>query len=185
MQLYAVTVDVLVVGAVGADQVDTLMDSLDADNGALSATEPDVVPGRLGVTVDVQATTARAAAGKGHDRILELIAAAGPTVTSVEHLEVLTEDAQLRAHVVIPDLVGSAEIEKLVNLSRQRIHQLSSLGRLPEPVAVLARGAVYVKSEVLEAARSWNRTPSLHQPPPPPPPPPPRRTRPRKVAGTT
>ncbi len=171
MQRYAVSVDVVVTGPLSEDQADALMTACEPDNGALSATDPDVTPGLVTLTVDVQSSTARAAAGKGHDRVLELVTGVGLTVQTVERLEVLTEQAQEHPDVVIPELVSQSDIAREFGVSRQRVMQLRQEGLLPEPVQRIGLGSVWVRSDVLQWAKRWNRKPSLHPKTTPTPPP--------------
>lgn len=54
----------------------------------------------------------------------------------------------------MPDhLMGVTEIADLLNVTRQRVHQLRSLEEFPEPTANIAAGAIWER-EVIEA---WAR----------------------------
>lgn len=50
-------------------------------------------------------------------------------------------------------LVGAQEIERLLGVSRQRVHQLIKRPDFPEPVAILGSGRVWHTEDVLE----WDR----------------------------
>jgi hypothetical protein len=64
-----------------------------------------------------------------------------------------------------PELVGAAEIGRLLGVSRQRVHQLLGgpvvEGRppIPEPVAELACGMIWLKSDWVRFSETWNRAP--------------------------
>ncbi|WP_285474814.1 AlpA family phage regulatory protein [Actinoplanes sp. NBRC 101535] len=57
----------------------------------------------------------------------------------------------------LADFVGTAEIQKIVKVSRQRVYQLTRRSSFPEPAAVLASGTVWVTAEVI----AWIR---VHRP---------------------
>jgi predicted DNA-binding transcriptional regulator AlpA len=48
----------------------------------------------------------------------------------------------------VEQLVGAAEIARLLGVSRQRVTQLTSRQDFPEPVAVLAMGKVWLLDDV-------------------------------------
>lgn len=50
-----------------------------------------------------------------------------------------------------PELMGAAEIGRLLGVSRQRVQQLVKTPGFPEPVAVLDMGKVWLAKEV----RTW------------------------------
>jgi predicted DNA-binding transcriptional regulator AlpA len=52
---------------------------------------------------------------------------------------------------MILDLMGPAEIAKLLDVSRQRVTQLVAKPDFPEPVADLAMGKVWLSADV----RAW------------------------------
>ncbi|WP_203810512.1 AlpA family phage regulatory protein [Actinoplanes couchii] len=47
------------------------------------------------------------------------------------------------------EFVGTAEIQKIVKVSRQRVYQLTRRNSFPEPAAVLSSGKVWVTAEVI------------------------------------
>jgi predicted DNA-binding transcriptional regulator AlpA len=55
-------------------------------------------------------------------------------------------------------LVGSAEIGRMLGVSRQRVQQLISRADFPEPVVVLDMGKVWQRAEVSEWATSHGRS---------------------------
>ncbi len=52
------------------------------------------------------------------------------------------------------DLMGAAEIGRLLGVSRQRVQQLVKTDGFPAPVAVLDMGKVWLASDV----RAWSKT---------------------------
>lgn len=58
-----------------------------------------------------------------------------------------------------PDLVGAQEVTNLLNVSRQRLHELRTSGRFPEPMVTLASGPVWLRPAVEAFLDSWNRRP--------------------------
>lgn len=58
-----------------------------------------------------------------------------------------------------PDLVGAQEVTDLLNVSRQRLHELRASGRFPEPMVTLASGPVWLRPAVEAFLESWNRRP--------------------------
>lgn len=54
-------------------------------------------------------------------------------------------------------LVGSAEIGRLLGVSRQRVQQLVSRPDFPEPEVVLDMGKVWRKADVLAWAKAHGR----------------------------
>jgi prophage regulatory protein len=61
--------------------------------------------------------------------------------------------------VTVPDLVGAHEIAEILGVSRQRVQQLARTAGFPQPVAVLAMGKVWVRSDVEEWAARRGRRP--------------------------
>jgi predicted DNA-binding transcriptional regulator AlpA len=58
------------------------------------------------------------------------------------------------------DLVGVAEIAQLLGVSRQRVHQLlRDRPDFPESVAELVAGRIWLRTEVLTWAETWDRRP--------------------------
>lgn len=52
------------------------------------------------------------------------------------------------------DLMGAAEIARLLGVSRQRVQQLVRSPGFPEPVATLDMGKVWAATDI----RQWSRT---------------------------
>ena len=62
-----------------------------------------------------------------------------------------------QGRAVTQQLMGIAEIAKLLGVSPQRAHQLSRSDAFPEPLAVLAAGPVWETTSVEEWARNTGR----------------------------
>ena len=65
-------------------------------------------------------------------------------------------------------LVGSAEIEDMLGVSRQRVQQLIAQPDFPKPVARLKMGKVWRRSDVEKWARAHGRLDSEPEQPPSP-----------------
>lgn len=57
------------------------------------------------------------------------------------------------------EVVGSRELSKLLNVSRQRLAQLRAEGTLPEPDAVLAATPVWKRATIDSFTFGWRRRP--------------------------
>jgi predicted DNA-binding transcriptional regulator AlpA len=55
------------------------------------------------------------------------------------------------------DLMGTTEIAEMLGVSRQRADQLSHSERFPEPVAVIAAGRIWLRSDVERWAAATGR----------------------------
>ncbi|MFT4227066.1 helix-turn-helix transcriptional regulator [Micropruina sp.] len=54
-------------------------------------------------------------------------------------------------------LVGAAEIAKILGVSRQRVFQLTSRTTFPAPVATLAMGKVWRTADIIDWAKASDR----------------------------
>jgi hypothetical protein len=65
-------------------------------------------------------------------------------------VEVTSEDEQLRRleEPDYPEVVGTTEVLKLLDIPRQRLHELRSVGRFPAPLLELAATPVWLKSAI-------------------------------------
>jgi hypothetical protein len=61
--------------------------------------------------------------------------------------------------ITAPDLIGTQEVREMLGLSRQRLHELKSGGRFPEPLVELASGPVWLRPAVERFIESWDRRP--------------------------
>lgn len=58
---------------------------------------------------------------------------------------------------MFPELMGAAEVAAHIGVSRQRVNQLAKAGALPEPVAVLDAGRIWLADDI----RVWKRSRDL------------------------
>jgi hypothetical protein len=81
----------------------------------------------------------------------------------VERLIVELEESNL------PYLVGTKEVADMLEISRQRIHELRKAGRFPEPIIELAAGPIWLRTTIDSFNLQWIRTPGrprAHRPTP-------------------
>lgn len=57
----------------------------------------------------------------------------------------------------LPTMIGIYEIAELLNVNRQRVHELAKRTDFPEPALVLHMGRVWLKAEVIAWARAAGR----------------------------
>jgi hypothetical protein len=57
----------------------------------------------------------------------------------------------------VPELLGVAELAQALGVSKQRISELTELGRFPAPVARLKAGPVWQRSAIARFVRRWPR----------------------------
>lgn len=67
--------------------------------------------------------------------------------------------AIVKGDAPVPDLVGTAEIAELLDVSRQRVHQLVTRPDFPKPIAKLAAGMIWERLDVQRWARETGRLP--------------------------
>jgi hypothetical protein len=65
----------------------------------------------------------------------------------------------VRCTGVIPALLGSGEVAAKLGVSRQRLHELRSSGRLPAPLAELSNGPIWPSQAIEAFAARWVRRP--------------------------
>jgi predicted DNA-binding transcriptional regulator AlpA len=58
-----------------------------------------------------------------------------------------------------PDIVGSQEVTELLGITRQRLHELRTTGRFPEPMMQLAATPVWMRAAIDSFAATWDRRP--------------------------
>jgi hypothetical protein len=57
----------------------------------------------------------------------------------------------------LPDLVGVAEVARLLNVSKQRASELARSPEFPRPIEVLAAGPIWRKTAILRHVGLWPR----------------------------
>jgi predicted DNA-binding transcriptional regulator AlpA len=55
------------------------------------------------------------------------------------------------------ELMASGDIAKLLGITQQRVDQLSRTGKMPEPVATVSLGRIWLRSEIEAWARETGR----------------------------
>ena len=87
-------------------------------------------------------------------------AKAGVPFTGIASLEV-TEDryVDLQLETEPERYVGAAEVAEFLGVSKQRVSELRSAGRMPAPVAELRSGPVWAVSSLQRFVDSWDRRP--------------------------
>ncbi len=93
--------------------------------------------------------------------ILDLLSRAGlhPDVIGVETLE--QDEYDRRAdEPTMPDLVSAPEVAQMLDISRQRVHQLLADNlRFPEPILRLGSGPLWVAAAINKFNSRWDRKP--------------------------
>ncbi|MBI4277507.1 MAG: hypothetical protein HY660_03535 [Armatimonadetes bacterium] len=116
----------------------------------------------LAVRLCVKAPSVDAAIAKAHHVIvnaLQKVSRYATTTTLRAEAETLADlDRRLRKPDV-PDLVGVAELAKLLRVSRQRASELARRKDFPRPLCTLASGPVWRKSAVARFVGQWPRRP--------------------------
>lgn len=81
----------------------------------------------------------------------------GPPVSA----EILTEDEYVRRaeEPTLPHLMSAPEVADLLDVTRQRVHQLRSLAAFPAPLVELRTGPIWDAAAVEKFAREWTRKP--------------------------
>lgn len=85
---------------------------------------------------------------------------AGVPFTGIASLEV-TEDryVDLQLETEPERFVGTAEVAEFLGVSKQRVSELRSAGRMPAPVAELRAGPVWAVSSLQRFVDGWDRRP--------------------------
>lgn len=65
----------------------------------------------------------------------------------------------------LPALVSAPEVGDILDVSRQRVHQLKDTAGFPAPLYVLRSGAVWAEDAIRSFARTWERKPGPRQQP--------------------
>lgn len=55
------------------------------------------------------------------------------------------------------DLVAAGDIVEMLGISKQRVDQLARAGKMPEPVAVVSSGRVWLRDEIEQWAKETGR----------------------------
>lgn len=138
------------------EQVERLLELL-GDHSASVSYGPAGVSAHLWV----QADTSASAVSAGLRLFLRACKRAGVAVSSVTGVEAWLWDEFVRRtdDPNVPELVGVAEVARLLKVSRQRVSELSRRSDFPAPLARLATGPIWKKSAVLRFLKVWQRRP--------------------------
>lgn len=110
---------------------------------------------RVDTTMTVAAPTAAVAVSMATKRLARVVPGrlAGAEVMT-------TEEADRRlSEPAVPELVGIAEVAELLEVTKQRASSLGRLAAFPRPVAKLATGPVWLRSDLTTFKGSWDRRP--------------------------
>jgi hypothetical protein len=131
-----------------------------ADRAAVIEVAPQIV----GLTFDIQADSAEQAAVEA----LRIFRAALPGVEPREvRVQTIEEQERQLAESNVPELLGVAEVAEALQVSKQRVSELTSNPNFPAPIAHLRSGPIWQRSALARFLTSWPRKPG----------------RPRKVGG--
>ncbi|MDM4721430.1 hypothetical protein QTQ03_18160 [Micromonospora sp. WMMA1363] len=115
---------------------------------------------RLEMTIEAPTTrqaadTATRAARTAHSQAI----GGAPDITALRVITAEDHEREIsRPHPM--DLVGNAEIARILGVSRQRVEQLArEHDAFPDPVARLAAGPVYTRGSVDAFTNGWQRKP--------------------------
>lgn len=116
---------------------------------------------RLSIETADEVWAASAAAGAGLQMVLEAADKVGLPLWPIVRLEADAEaelDRQL-AEPNFPAVAGTSEVTELLGVSRQRLHELRTSGRFPEPMVELAAGPIWLRSTIESFLEQWERKP--------------------------
>jgi predicted DNA-binding transcriptional regulator AlpA len=128
-------------------RIDVLIDLVVPYAGAVAYGGDDNV---LDVTMSIEAPDAVQAVHRASKLLLPLVQAAGFSIEPVREVRAREAEA-LSAELErsnFPDIVGTTEAAELLGMSRQRIHELRSAGRFPEPMVELAAGPIWLRRAI-------------------------------------
>ena len=142
-------------GEVDPDAIDDLLALLQQHDGAVSAGG-----GRWSARIAVEAVDAPAAVEVAGPIVFDLAAKTSVPLWPVIRLEVVTFE-ELEAELdrpQIPELLGSAELQDLLGVTRQRLGQLrKEKANFPKPLLELAAGPVWARSAIDAFLETWER----------------------------
>ena len=155
---WSVTVDGVIRAPVSDALLSDLAGALQPWQGAVSGHDR-----RVSATFSVRGVAdARGAVETGmaiFDKVLAGCGLAPQTHLAVEAMTVEEADRRL-AEPTVPELVGASEAADLLDVSRQRIHQLhTGHPGFPAPVVKVRMGPLWTKASVEAFGRSWSRKP--------------------------
>lgn len=144
------SVNIEIEAAVDEDRIDQLTQELQDASPAVATAD-----NRLAVRLWIEAPTAIDAIHQAHALVSRKID--GPIV-DVQATEWTRFEADLERSP-IPELVGAAEAEAMLGISRQRFHQIRKTHAFPAPLTDVAATPIWTRQSIEEFLRTWNRTP--------------------------
>lgn len=78
------------------------------------------------------------------------------SVCRVEALKMDVLSAELE-RPTFPDILGTTEVAELLGVSRQRICELRTAGRFPQPIAEIAAGPMWLRPGIQAFLETWPR----------------------------
>lgn len=131
-----------------------VMDNLAAHSAIVSGDR-----GGLDAQLSIDADTAAQALAAGQRALDKAVRKAGAPAWPVVRMEVVDADV-FEAELAVPnfpDLVGTQEVTEMLDVSRQRVHELRRAGRFPEPIVQLASGPIWLRPAVEAFLEGWDR----------------------------
>ena len=112
-------------------------------------------------TLGVDARDQVSAARKAIDAFRKAILLANLGPVEIARIEVMDDDYLERSLELplYPDVVGVAEVAKMLGVSKQRVSELARSKRFPAPLYELAAGPIWVKPTVEAFVEKWDRKP--------------------------
>lgn len=135
--------------------------------GLLSGAEGvvSIVRSTLAIALTVDAADANTAVTRATERILGALATLRlPSASARARIVgVAAKRADIAAaeldHPTFPEMLGLSEVAALLGVSKQRIAELRTTGRLPMPIADLRAGPVWPKPAIERWLAAWERKP--------------------------
>jgi predicted DNA-binding transcriptional regulator AlpA len=116
---------------------------------------------RLYIETDVGPNAAVTAVETGSERVRQYAEKVGLPMWPVVRTEAVESDT-FHAELEVsnfPNILGTTEVTEMLGVSRQRLHELRSLGRFPEPMVELAATPLWIRSTVDSFLAGWSRKP--------------------------
>lgn len=116
---------------------------------------------RWSVAITLEAAAPHDALGMAGQLVEEAAMKVGLPRWPIVRAEAVRDDEQERElrEPNFPAVIGTAEVTELLGVSRQRLYELRTAGRFPEPMTELAAGPVWLRSTVDSFLENWNRKP--------------------------
>ncbi len=152
MNGWTVTIEAETTRKITEDALEELIDALAPYAASVGGRDK-----RLSTTMSVEAGSATTATALA-ERTLERAYSKPLTVVDV-HVRTWAEHDRELARPAFPDLVGVAELAKMLGVSKQRASEARKKAGFPAPVAELATGPVWIRANVVAFAEGWKRTP--------------------------